>query len=283
MKIVVTGGSGLAGFAVVRHLLECGHEVVSLDRVPLPEQITEYRFVDCGDLGQVYGACDGADAIVHLAAIPRPVNHTPDQVFRTNIMATFNVLEVAATLGIARVVYISSVSVLGLPFSYGPVTLEYFPINEEHPRAPQDAYALSKTLGEDIAVAFVRRASGNLSVVSLRLPWIHTPETFKSILTPFWEDPAGGASNLWSYIDTRDVGRACMLSVDAKITGHEEIFVSANNTFMKQDTSKLIREYYPQAKVNLEFEGNQAVIDTTKANTMIGYEANYSWEDYQWN
>ncbi len=74
-----------------------------------------------------------------------------------------------------------------------------------------------------------------------------------------------------------------MLSVDAKITGHEEIFVSANNTFMKQDTSKLIREYYPQAKVNLEFEGNQAVIDTTKANTMIGYEANYSWEDYQWN
>ena len=33
MKIVVTGGSGLAGFAVVRHLLECGHEVVSLDPV----------------------------------------------------------------------------------------------------------------------------------------------------------------------------------------------------------------------------------------------------------
>ena len=283
MRIVVTGGSGLAGFAVVRHLLECGHVVVSLDRVPLPEPITEYRFVDCEDLGQVYGVCDGADAIVHLAAIPRPINHTPEQVFRTNVMATFNVLEVAVTLGISRVVYISSVSVLGLPFSYAPVTLEYFPINEDHPRAPQDAYALSKTLGEDISIAFVRRAAGSLSVVSLRLPWIHTPETFKTQLTPFWEDPAGGATNLWSYIDTRDVGRACMLSVEADISGHEEIFVSANNTFMKQNTAQLIKEFYPEANINVDFEGNQALIDMAKAKAMLGYEASYSWESYQWN
>jgi len=283
MRIAVTGGSGLAGFAVVRYLLGCGHDVVSLDRAPLPDPIVEYRIVDCGDLGQVYGACDGVDAIVHLAAIPRPINHTPEQVFRTNIMATFNVLEVAVSLGISRVVYISSVSVLGLPFSYVPVTLEYFPINEHHPRAPQDAYALSKTLGEDIALAFVRRAAGKLSVVSLRLPWIHTPETFKAQLIPFWEDPEGGATNLWSYIDTRDVGRACMLSVQANVVGHEEIFVSAINTFMKKDTAQLIKEFYPKAKINMDFEGNQALIDTSKAKALLGYEASYSWENYQWN
>ena len=280
MRIAVTGGSGLAGFAVVRHLLECDHDVVSIDRVPLPEPITEYLLVDCGDIGQVYGASHGVEAIVHLAAIPRPINHTPEEVFRTNIMATFNVLEVAATLGISRVVYISSISVLGLPFSYAPITIEYFPIDEDHPRAPEDAYALSKTLGEDIALSFVQRCVGNLSVVSLRFPWIHTPETFKTQLTPLWVDPALGATNLWSYIDTRDVGRACMLSIDADITGHEVFFVGAKNTFMKEDTAKLVKEFYPEVTVKTELNGKQALVDTSKAKGLLGYEANYSWENY---
>ena len=185
MRVAVTGGSGLAGYAVVQHLLSNGYDVVSIDRVPLPEPVTEYRLVDCEDLGQVYGACVGVEAIVHLAAIPRPIFHTPEQVFRTNIMATFNVFEVAAALAIARVVYVSSVSVLGLPFSYTPITLEYVPIDEMHPKAPQDAYALSKTLGEDIAAAFVSRTASKLSVVSLRFTWIHTPETFKAQLVLF--------------------------------------------------------------------------------------------------
>ena len=124
-------------------------------------------------------------------------------------MATFNIFEAAALLDIPRVVYISSMSVLGLPFSHQPIELEYLPIDEAHPHAPQDAYALSKALGEDIAMAFVRRMAGALSVASLRFPWIHRPETFQSVLMPLWDDPAGGATNLWGYIDTRDVALAC--------------------------------------------------------------------------
>ena len=283
MRVAVTGGSGLAGFAVVGHLLENGHDVVSIDRAPLPKPLTEFRLVDCADLGQVYGACRGVDAIVHLAAIPRPINHTPDQVFRTNIMATFNVFEVAASLEIPRVVYISSVSVLGMPFSYLPIKLEYVPIDEAHPKAPQDAYALSKTLGEDIAKAFVRRAPSKLSVVSLRLAWIHTPETFKDQLAPLWNDPAGGASNLWSYIDTRDVANACLLSLEADITGHEAFFISAKNSFMNRDTSPLVREFYPEATIKSGFSGNRSLLDTSKAEAMLDFEAKYSWEDYEWS
>ena len=283
MRVAVTGGSGLAGYAVVQHLLSNGHDVVSIDRVPLPEPVTEYRLVDCEDLGQVYGACVGVEAIVHLAAIPRPIFHTPEQVFRTNIMATFNVFEVAAALAIARVVYVSSVSVLGLPFSYTPITLEYVPIDEMHPKAPQDAYALSKTLGEDIAAAFVRRTASKLSVVSLRFTWIHTPETFKAQLVPFWDDPAGGAANLWSYIDTRDVARATLSSLTANITGHEAFFISAKNTFMKRETASLVQKFYPEAAFRADISGNQSLINTAKAKSILGFESAYSWEDYEWS
>jgi nucleoside-diphosphate-sugar epimerase len=283
MRVVVTGGSGLAGFAVVRHLLEHGHAVISIDRAPLPQPLTEQRLVDCADLGQVYGACRSADAIVHLAAIPRPIFHTPEVVFRSNTLATFNVFEAAAALEIPRVVYISSISVLGLPFNYAPVPLVYFPIDESHPRAPQDAYALSKTLGEDIALAFTRRMAGRLTAVSLRFPWIHSPQSFAEQVTPLWDDAAGGAPNLWSYIDTRDVARACALSLEVPVSGHEAFFVSAANTFMKGNTAELVGAYYPEAEIRAELVGNQALIDTSKAERVLGYKAAYSWEEYEWS
>lgn len=282
MKVVVTGGSGLAGSAVLSHLLERGYDVLSIDRARPQRSLGEFRLVDCEDLGQVYGACHGAEAIVHLAAIPRPIHHSPDRVFAANIMATFNIFEAAVVFEIPRVVYVSSMSVLGLPFSYTPIRLAYLPIDEDHPSAPQDAYALSKTVGEDIARAFVRRMAGTLSVVSLRFPWIHSPATFKSVLTPLWDDPAGGATNLWGYIDTRDVARACRLALEADISGHEAFYISARNTFMKTDSLTLAQAYYPQAKIRTRLDGNQSLFDNSKARTALGYEPHYCWEDYEW-
>ncbi len=281
MNVVVTGGSGLAGFAVVSHLLEAGYAVKSIDRAAPPRALAEFRLVNCEDLGQVVGACRHAEAIVHLAAIPRPIHHTPDQVFRTNTMATFNIFEAAALFAIPRVVYVSSMSVLGLPFSHRPIHIERLPIDEAHPTAPQDAYALSKTLGEDIANAFVRRMGGALSVVSLRFPWIHKPETFASTLKPLWHDPAAGATNLWGYIDTRDVARACQLALEAEIRGHEAFYVSAATTFMKTDSAALAQAWYPHAKVSRRLTGNQSLFDYAKANIMLGYEPQYAWEDYE--
>ncbi len=282
MKIAVTGGSGLAGSAVVSHLLEAGCQVVSIDRRPPPDAITEFRLVDCEDLGQVYGACCGVDAIAHLAAIPRPIHHSPDQVFRTNIMATFNIFEAAAVLGIPRVVYVSSMSVLGLPFSYKPIRYAYFPIDEDHPGAPQDAYALSKALGEDIALAFVRRMAGELSVVSLRFPWIHSPESFRAELPPFQQDPALGATVLWGYIDTRDVAQACRLALEADISGHEAFYISAKDTFAKADSSALAQAYYPEAEITSHLSGNQSLFNCAKARATLGYEPQFRWEDYEW-
>ena len=283
MRVAVTGGSGLAGAAVVAHLLEAGCQVLSIDRRQPRQPAGEFRLVDCENLGQVYGALQGAEAIVHLAAIPRPTLHTPDQVFRTNIMATFNIFEAAAVLGIARVVYVSSMSVSGLPFSYRPIRLAYLPIDEQHPNAPQDAYALSKTLGEDIAMAFVRRMAGALSVVSLRFPWMHTPATFKSVLAPLWNDPAAGASNLWGYIDTRDVAQACRLALEADIRGHEAFYVSARNTFMQTDSRTLAQAHYPEAALSARLSGNQSLFGSAKAASMLGYEAQFDWEEYEWS
>jgi nucleoside-diphosphate-sugar epimerase len=277
MRVVVTGGSGLAGRAVVAGLLEHGFDVTNVDLVasvgPAP-----FRRADLEDLGQVYSCLRGAEAVVHFAAIPRPTLDVPEVVFRTNVMSAFNVLEAASALGITRVVSASSVSVLGFPFFERPFAPDYVPIDEAHSLLPQDAYALSKRIGEELADGFARR--GRLTVVSLRFPWIHTPRTFAEQLLPLWADPAAGASNLWSYIDSRDVAEAVRLALTAEIGGHEACFVAASDSFMPIPSRVLVTEHYPTTIIRDDLTDHAPLLNSAKAEALLGFRARYSWRSY---
>jgi nucleoside-diphosphate-sugar epimerase len=151
-KLVVTGGSGKAGRAVVRDLLTHGHEVRNVDRVPSPESNspdTPARFLpaELTGLGQTLEALDGAEIVVHLAAIPSPSHATPGVTFRTNVMSTYAVFAAAQRLGVERVVWASSETTIGFPFDEPP---EYVPVDEDHVRL-ESSYALSKIVGEEMA------------------------------------------------------------------------------------------------------------------------------------
>ena len=71
-KIVVTGGNGKTGRWVVQEFLNHGYEVVNVDVNVTPQTAGNAIKVDLTDLGQVFNALTGADAVVHIAAIPRP-------------------------------------------------------------------------------------------------------------------------------------------------------------------------------------------------------------------
>lgn len=277
--VVVTGGSGHAGWPVVERLQAEGYRVLSVDRVPPPGR-ADYRLVNLEDLGQVYGSLAGADAVVHLAAIPRPIYHTPEVVFRTNMLSMYHVLEATCTLGIPRLVFGSSVSVLGFPFFTRPLAPVYAPVDEEHPRLPQDAYGISKLLGEEMIDAFVRR--GGPSVVSLRMPWIHTPASFRQFITPLQQDPADpdGPTNLWGYIDTRDVAKAVQQALEVELTGHEAMFIAAPDTFMPQPTRELLARFYPNTELRAPFAGREGLLSTAKAQRLLGWNAEHTWESY---
>src|SRR6478672_2362693 len=115
-KVLVTGGTGKAGLWVIADLIEHGYHVTNADW-RLSDQAHTFQ-VDFTDLGQVYGVVEGMDAIIHLAAIPWPGEHTPEVVLRNNIMSTFNVLQAACVLGVKRVVLAGSESALGFPFTF---------------------------------------------------------------------------------------------------------------------------------------------------------------------
>jgi nucleoside-diphosphate-sugar epimerase len=141
MRIVVTGGSGKAGRWVVRDLRERGHRVLNVDA--RPDGIGPHGsciVADLTDPGQAFELMAGAEAVVHLAAIPAPELRSPAETFRINALSTYNVFAAAEAHRVARVVWASSETVLGLPFDTPPA---FAPIDETIDLRPESSYALS--------------------------------------------------------------------------------------------------------------------------------------------
>lgn len=118
MTTLVTGGTGFVGAAVVRHLLDAGHDVRALARSEsnlanlqgLPIQIVRGDLRDQPSLDQ---ALKGCDVLFHVAADYRLWTRDPQTLYQTNIAGTENIMLAALEAGVNRVVYTSSVATLG--------------------------------------------------------------------------------------------------------------------------------------------------------------------------
>ncbi len=279
MKVAVTGSSGLLGRHVVAVLAAGGHDVFGIDSVPPAANVAvPCAVADVTDLGALVQLTRGVAALVHIAAIPRPTGRDAATVFRTNTMATYNAVEAAALAGVRRFVYASSFSVLGYPFFERPVVPVVLPVDEAHPIGAQDPYAVSKWLGEEIVEAAVRR--GALSeAVSLRMPWIQTPDSF------FREvgrrrRTADAGRDLWAYLDAGDAAAAFTAAVDRAPSGHHRVFLSAADTFMDEPTEPLARRVFPEVRFTRPMPDCAAVIDTSAAHRVLGWSPRRSWRDY---
>lgn len=277
MLIALTGSSGLLGRAIAEALLAAGHQVRGIDTAPPTTALTQHLYARLEDFGAAVQALAGADVVVHAAAIPRPTGRTASDVFGVNMALAYNVVEASCLLGIRRLVYASSFSVLGFPFFERPVALSYLPIDEAHPLAPQDAYALSKTLGEEIVEAAVRR--GRIDAISLRMPWIQSATTFMKEVGPR-RASADSGRDLWSYIDARDAAAGFRAAVEARTRGHIRLYLSAADTYSETPTETLIANAFGDLRMKQPITGHASVIDTTAASAAIGFVARHSWRDY---
>ena len=95
MRIVVTGGSGKAGRWVVRDLRAHGHDVTNVDVAHDGSDFGLCVLADLSDAGQARDVVAGADAVVHLAAIPAPGLRGEGETFRNNALSTYNVFAAA--------------------------------------------------------------------------------------------------------------------------------------------------------------------------------------------
>ena len=175
MRILLTGGSGSVGKAVVEALVHGGHDVLVIGRSPgIQFNGARYEVCDINDYPLLRDQTRGRDAIVHLAAVPNPGVTTPEELFRINTSGTFNVFQAAAEEGIQRVIQASSINAAGQFYGTKPALLHYLPLDEAHPVFSTDAYSFSKHVIEDIGEYFWRREG--ISSLAYRLPWVAPAE-----------------------------------------------------------------------------------------------------------
>ncbi|HOK04749.1 MAG TPA: NAD(P)-dependent oxidoreductase [Victivallales bacterium] len=170
--VFLTGGSGRIGSYIVRGLSQAGYIVTSMDRVEpqFPVEGVKYIIGDITDFNFILEHINGAEALIHLAALPSPGMGSTREIMRINVLGTFNVFQAAVKRGLKKVIQASSINYLGIAYGVKMFRPKYFPVDEEHPSLISDAYSLSKKMDEEIADYFWLR--DNMSSFSLRFPGV---------------------------------------------------------------------------------------------------------------
>jgi nucleoside-diphosphate-sugar epimerase len=274
-KIVVTGGSGKAGRAVVKNLLEHGYSVLNVDIRPPEENLAPFLRSDITVLGQAYEVLEGADAVVHLAAIPAPGLQPASVTFDVNMTSTYNIFTAAIALGLERIVWASSETTLGLPFDREQPA--YAPIDEEHPLYPESSYALSKVLMEEMALQMNRWSK--IPIIGLRFSNIMEPHDYERF-PGFWDDAQKRKWNLWGYVDARDVAQSCRRAIEADVQGADHFIIAAGDTCMNRPNAELMAEVFPGVPLRDGTGDFDTLLSVDKARRILGYEPEYSWRDH---
>ncbi len=267
MKIALTGGSGSVGRAIIAAALRQGHEVVNIDRVALPDPAPGVRFVqaDMDDHDALAAAFAGADAVIHMAAIPSPGRHPDHIVHNNNVVGSYNALRAAAEHGITRVCQASSVNAIGHAYSRKP-RYDYFPLDEAHTNYSEDPYSLSKWICEQQADSIVRRYE-DMRIASMRFHWV-VPE--KKRAADNYNRP-GAEKNLWAYTLHEAAADACLRSLTAPFEGHEVFYIVAPDTTNPRPSLDLAREFYPHVPVTGDLSGHNAFFSSRKAERLLGW------------
>ncbi len=282
MKVIVTGGSGKLGRAVLRHLVDHGYDVLNLDMVLPKQAICRTVRIDLSDYGQVAEAILGGvderggpfDAIVHLAAIPAPGLFPNARTLHNNVPTSYNIFQAARQAGIKNVVFASSETVLGLPFDNPP---PYVPVDEDYFPRPESAYSLGKLLDETMAAQFCRW-DPSLKMVGLRFSNVMDPEDYKEF-PGFDADPMARKWNLWGYIDARDGAQAVRRSIEAEFKGFEPFIIANADTVMSRSNASLLAEVFPGVPAKGQISSNGTLLSIDKAKRMLGYIPQYSWRN----
>ncbi|MGE0386718.1 MAG: hopanoid-associated sugar epimerase [Gammaproteobacteria bacterium] len=171
MTALVTGATGFVGSAVARALLAAGQPVrvmarAGSDRRNLQGLDVEVVAGDLRDPASLAGAVRGCDALYHVAADYRLWAPDPRELYLANVDGSRNIIRAAARAGAQRIVYTSSVAVLGIHPDRSPA-------DERSPVTLDDMigdYKRSKFLAEQAVMALVREEQAPVVIVNPSTP-----------------------------------------------------------------------------------------------------------------
>jgi UDP-glucose 4-epimerase len=288
-RAIVTGGAGFIGSHLVDALVSRGADVVVVDNFSTgrDENLKDaaarvlVERCDVNETTRLTALCGGADVIFHLAGLADivPSIERPMDYFRANVDGTASVMEAARAAGVRRVVYAASSSCYGIPDAY--------PTSETAEIRPQYPYALTKYLGELVALHWAKVY--RIPTVSLRLFNVfgvrsRTSGTYGSVFGVFLAQKLAGKpltvvgdgtqSRDFTYVS--DVARAFVMAAESDLSS-----VVLNIGTSKPQTVNRLVELIGGAVVQLPKrpgEPDSTNADTRRAAELLGWRPEISFE-----
>lgn len=225
------------------------------------------------------------DAVVHFGTISGNDQHPDHRINEGNVMPGMHLLEATAALDADALCLASSINAIRSEWQHRPIEVDYLPVDEDHPRRPGDTYGVAKHALEVTADAFGRRPDNDLTISTLRLPWV--PDASELRETSVDADrPRPGLrvagdhttrDALFAYVHIDDAARAARLAVEADFDGHETFWTVAPDTTAEIPTSDPIDDHYPSAERRRQFDAYESLIDVSKAEQRVDWKPEYSW------
>ncbi len=268
MRILVIGGSGLFGRKIILHLLRDPEiaGVVGLDVVSPPPWFNQaiepyaprFNFVRA-DVSRLEDLLDtikrySIQRIINMAFIlTGAFEQNPRLATRVNTLGMCNVFEAARIMGIARVVYASSVAVYGPQAEYGDRE-----VNEDDPMHPGNGYGITKALAETLAGQYAALYGIQFSALRPFLGYGHGGafppiiKLFSDLVSlpaagrPFSTDMDGLNPSALSSAD--DVAALTRLLIKAQSAKHPAYNIAGPPTTMRQ-IAQAVRKYLPDARI----------------------------------
>lgn len=284
MKVLVMGGSGFIGSALVGALLKQGHQVRVFDRdvrvvnQQFPEIISAVQ-ADFADVMSLTEAMVDVDLIFHLisTSVPSTSNKNPVHDIESNLVNTVKLLESMRTADVKRIVYLSSGGTV-----YGNPT--YLPITEEHPTNPTCSYGIVKLAIEKYLQMYAELYQLDVTILRPSNPY-GPGQTHKGVQgfigscinninsgqpVTIWGD--GSVVRDYIYID--DVVTACIKAMSSDKRGPINISNSTGyslNQLISMIEAHLDRSIDVIYQQKRNFDIPEVVLDNQLAQSLLGW------------
>lgn len=274
MKILITGDRGFVGTATRKALEERGHTVIGFD------------IMDGKDIrrwGDVYEALHNAkpDRVLHLAAIARfnEAEADPVRAFDTNYLGTKNVVGACDAFNVPLVH--ASTGSCYMPIKCDP------PITEDYPIMGNSVYGCTKAAAEKVV------QGAKVPWIALRYAHLYGAEKrFHGLIGGFLAriehdmEPVlygGKQSNDFCYI--KDIADANVLALEASFDKYNQAYnIGTGEELTAEEAGRVLCDVIGYAgdivkKEQREVDPQRFVYDMTKAETMLGFKARYSFHE----
>jgi nucleoside-diphosphate-sugar epimerase len=246
VKVFVTGANGFLGSYLTKALLLQGHEVSALKRATSDLSLlgdaakqVQWHEGDITDILSLEDAMEGAELVYHAAAMLAFGGDSFDKMLKINVEGTANVINVALSQGVQKLLYVSSITALGKSKDNSPIDE-----SGDWEAAPMESqYGHTKYLGE---LEIWRGIAEGLDAVIINPSTIlgagrwadGSIQIFHQVArgVPFYPTGSNG------FVDVRDVVRAAMLLMDSPATGGERYVINAVNRSFKELMTQIATE-----------------------------------------